>query len=48
MLVLYLLALVTVFILSSILLNAVAHVHGWQIMFSPLKAAVPAGMYGGG
>ncbi|HEY7415110.1 MAG TPA: hypothetical protein VH593_07955 [Ktedonobacteraceae bacterium] len=48
MLVLFLLALVTLFVLGSVLLNAVAYVHVWQIMFSPLKAAVPAGMYGGG
>jgi hypothetical protein len=44
---LLLLALVALFILGSILLNAVAQVHAWQIMFSTLKTAVPGTMYGG-
>jgi hypothetical protein len=44
---LFLLALVTVFVLSSILLNAVAQIHVWQIIFSSLRAAIPSFMYGG-
>jgi hypothetical protein len=47
MFLLFLLALVTIFVLSSILLNAVAHVNVWQIMFSTLKTAAPSMMYGG-
>ncbi|HEY7415108.1 MAG TPA: hypothetical protein VH593_07945 [Ktedonobacteraceae bacterium] len=41
-----LLALVPIFVLSSILLNLVAHVQVWQIMFSTLKTVVPGTMYG--
>jgi hypothetical protein len=41
-----LLALVTLVVLSSLLLNVVAHVNVWQIFFSSLKAAVPSYMYG--
>ena len=47
MFLLFLLALVTIFVLGSILLNAVAHVNVWQIMFSTLKAAAPGYMLGG-
>ena len=47
MFLLFLLALVTIFVLGSILLNAVAHVNVWQIMFSTLKAATPSFLYGG-
>jgi hypothetical protein len=47
MFLLFLLALVTIFVLGSIMLNAVAHVNVWQIIFSTLKAAVPSAMYGG-
>ena len=47
MFLLFLLALVTIFVLSSILLNAVAHVNVWQFMFSTLKAVTPSYMLGG-
>jgi hypothetical protein len=46
MFLLFLLALVTIFVLSSILLNAVAHVNVWQIFFSSLKAVTPNMMIG--
>ncbi len=46
MFLLFLLALVTIFLLGSILLNAVAHVNVWQIMFSSLKSLAPGAMYG--
>jgi hypothetical protein len=46
MFLLFLLALVTIFLLGSILLNAVAHVNVWQIMFSSLKSLTPGAMYG--
>ena len=42
-----LLALGALFILGPILLNMVAPVHGWQIIFSSLRIAVPGFMYGG-
>ncbi|HEY7415109.1 MAG TPA: hypothetical protein VH593_07950 [Ktedonobacteraceae bacterium] len=43
----FLLFVLALVVLGVILLNAVAHIHGWQIM-SPLKAEVPGAMYGGG
>ena len=47
MIFLLLLALGTLFVLGSLLYNALVPAHGWPIFFSLLKVAVPSYMYGG-